>query len=424
MSPYFLHNFIMPKSKRPPPRKSSEKSSTSVEGKENALTLQLCDLAIELVEREDGESMSAVLQQKASEFQKLIRKCLYQKKDVVLYEALERAQYADGDAWRFLKDSIEEASATIVMRRGDVHDSDSADEIEVNAFVIPLFVRSTGGLQREQCFQDDAAFMALSDSFKAAKLESPQAKVVLISHAYHMDEIDSITYCHLNDMVRNAMTSMTEKKIAPTPAIAQSIAGWPDNLFDPEDQVIELRFLLGFALKSTADAFYQVPENEAEADAYFELREERFQDWTLQVAPLLQRCLAKNSSEIEVNFLYQDLFHGGKETGIAEYFMLQMMSELNSDLEEHGMAPEDTVAIIGPADVADALVLRVNLYAEGDGALLASSDKPLGVAHDLLAEIADMHDALATIGVKSMSMAMKFDAEGKPVDVRPLDLAE
>lgn len=403
----------MPKNKRPPPRKSSEKSTESTEGKQDTLTQKLCDLAIDLVEQEDSESMSDLLKEKESELHKIIKKSLYQKKDEVLYEALERTKYADSDAWQFLKDSIEEASATVLTRRNERN-------IEVNAFVIPLFAHTSGGLQREQCFQDQDAFDALVNSFKLAQLESPDARVVLVNHVYHLNEIDSITYSHLNEMVVDAMTTMTDKKIAATPAIDRSISGWPDNLFEPDDQAVELRFLLGFALKSTDDAFYRVPEDEAAADAYFAAREQRFQQWTEQVAPLVQRCLVTDGREIDVNFLYQDLFHGGKETGIAEYFMLQMMSELNHDLQEHSALPEEVTAIIGPADVADEMVLRVNLYA-ADGTLLASSDKPLGVARDLQVEVADTHDALLTIGVKALSLAMKFDGDGTPVDVRPYE---
>ena len=40
-----------------------------------------------------------------------------------------------------------------------------------------------------------------------------------------------------------------------------------------------------------------------------------------QAAPLVQRCLA--AQPVELNFLYQDLFYGAKEQGMAEYAMLQ-----------------------------------------------------------------------------------------------------
>ncbi len=398
----------MQKNKRPAPRKSSE----SAESKEDALTQMLCDLAIELVEQEDSESMSDSLKQKEIDFQKIIKKSLQQKKDDILYTALERTQYADSGAWRFLKEAIEETSEIILIRR------DAETSFEVNAFVIPMFVHTTGGLNIQQCFQDQQAFDLLTKSFKEARLESPDATVVLVNHAYHLEEIDRITYSQLNEMNRDAFASMHDKKIAATPAIDSSIRGWPQNLFEPDDLAVELRFLLGFALKTTNDAFYHAPEDEAACDAYFALREERFQRWAEQVAPLVRRCLSTGDAAIEVNFLYQDLFHGGKERGISEYFMLQMMSDLNRDLDEHGVMPEAATAIIGPADVGDEMVLRVNLYGTADGALLASSDKPLGVARDLQLEVDDTYDALTTIGVKSLSIAMKFDSDGKPVEVR------
>lgn len=400
----------MPKNKRPVPRKSS----ASPEDKEDALTQKLCDLAIDLVEQEDSETMSASLKQAENDFHKLIKKCLYQKKDEILYAALERAKYADSGAYLFLKGSIEETSETILVGRDD------GRTLEVNAFVIPMFARTAGGIDSRQCFQDQQAFDSLTKSFQEAQLESRDAKVVLVGHAYHLDEIDGITYSHLNEMVRDAFASMTDKKAAPTPAIDRSLGAWPENLFAPEDQAVELRFLLGFALKTTDDAFYQVPQDEAAADAYFKVREERFQRWTEQVAPLVQRCLVTDGREVDVNFLYQDLFHGGKERGIAEYFTLQMMSELNQGLHQHGVTPENANAIIGPVDVRDEMLLRVNLYA--NGALIATSEKPLVIGRDLQVEVDDTCDALTTIGVKSLAVAMKFDADGQPVDARPYEV--
>ncbi|CAN5280059.1 hypothetical protein BH11PSE11_BH11PSE11_07390 [soil metagenome] len=404
----------MPKNKTPSPRKSGEKSLNASEEKQDVLIQRLCDLAIDLVEQEDREAMPDALLEKQDEIRKLIRKCIYQKKDTVLYEAIERVQYADSDAWQFLKMSIEDASAAITVRRDE-------GELEVNAFVIPLLAHTTGGLRREQCFQDQEAFELLIGSIKSAQLESPDSTVVLVNHAYHLAEIDGITYSHLNEMVLDALHSMTDKKLTATPAIARSMAGWPETYFEPTDMAVELRFLLGFALKKTGDDFYRLPKDEAGMEAHFIKRATRFQEWTLQSALLVKRCLAADPAAIDVNFLYQDLFHGGKESGIAEYFMLQMMSELNLDLDEHGVMPEDTGAVVGPADVGDEMVLRVNLYASRDGVLLASSDKPLGVTRDMQLEVADTYDALMTIGVKAVSLAMRFDAEGKPVDVRPYD---
>lgn len=405
----------MPKSKRAAQRKPGEPSPRDNVEKEELLIQQLVDLAIGLAGQGNSASMTDSLKQKAAEFHKLIRKGLLQKNDELLYESLERAKDDDGNAYQMLKDSIEDASEIVLIR------SDEGSMLEVNAFVIPMFVRTTGGLRREQCFQDQEAFDLLSKSFKEAQLESRDATVVLVGHAYHRDEIERITYSQLNEMTREAFASMTRKKIAATPAIDRSFSGWPENHFASGDLAVELRFLLGFALKAADDAFYRVPEQEAAADAYFDVRKERFQRWTEQAAPLVQRCLVADDAGFEVDFLYQDLFHGGKERGIAEYFMLQMMSELNHGLLECGMEPKNTTAIIGPADVGDEMVLRVNLHAGPDNALVASSEKPLGVVRDLSVEIDDACDALTTLGVQSLSLAVKFNDDGQPVDVRPYE---
>lgn len=400
----------MQKNKRPAPKKSVD----SPEEQEDALTQNLVELATGLAQQPARASKAEVLKAKESEFQKLVRKCLYQKKDDILYEALERAQYDDSRAYRLLRESIEEASEVIVFRR------DEGRDVEVNAFVIPLFAHASGGLHAEQCFQDQDAFDLLKDSFKEAQLESRDAAVVLVSHAYHLDEIDRISYSQLNEMLREAYDSMTGKKTAAA-AIARSMSGWPENHFAPQDQAVELRFLLGFALKSVDDPFYSVPEDEAAADRYFDARAARFRQWTQQVAPLVKRCLVTDGSNVEVDFLYQDLFHGGKESGIAEYDMLQMMSDLHHGLQLQNAAPEHTRAVIGPVEAGGELVLRVNLYAEADGALLASSDKPVSAVRDLQTEADDAYDALTTIGVKSLALAMQFDADGQPVDVRPYE---
>jgi hypothetical protein len=220
-------------------------------------------------------------------------------------------------------------------------------------------------------------------------------------------------------MVREAFASMTGKKAAASPAIDRSIIGWPENRFGPQDQAVELRFLLGFALKTTDDPFYHVPKSESAADAYFEQRAERFRRWTERIAPVIKRCLCTSGAIDDVNFLYQDLFHGGKETGIAEYFLLQMMSDLNHALDERSVDAKNTRAVIGTADVDGETVLRVMLHATSDGNLVASSDKPLRDALDLHADIADAADALTTIGVASIAIAESFDAGGKPVNARP-----
>jgi len=378
------------------------------------LTQKLCDLALDLAEQEDSETMSDALRQRDSDFGKLVKKTLYQKRDEILYEALERAKSADIGAYLLLKERIEEASETIVTARAD------GKNVEINAFVIPMFVYTIGGIQFEDCFEDQEAFELLSKSLQEAELESRDAVVVLVNHAYHLDEIDAITFSHVNEMLRDAHASITDMRGAATPAIDRSFGAWPEGQFAPDDQAVELRFLLGFALKTTDDAFYRIPPEEVAMDAYFGARAERFERWAEQIVPVVKRCLAAEGAEIEVNFLYQDLFHGGKERAIAEYFMLQMMSELNHGLEKHGIDPENAKAIIGPAEVRNEMILRVNLYATADDALIASSDKPWHIGRDLEDEIADVQDALTTIGITSQSIAEKFNVDGQALGVKSL----
>jgi len=393
----------------------SAKSATSPEVQDDAMIRSLVALALDLTELNDYETVPDELMKKKADLQKTIRKCLHQKKDGVLAEALEAAWDEDSDAHALLKESIEEASEIVVFRRDD------GPELEVNAFVIPLFAHGTGGLRADQCFQDEEAFELLRASFQESELESRQAKVALVSHAYHPEEIDRIGYSQLNAMVDEAFEMMTRKKAPAVPAIARSMSGWPESGFAPDDSTVELRFLLGFALKTLNDPFYRIPENEAAADRYFAARAERFRAWSRQVAPLVKRCLATDGRDIEIDFLYQDLFHGGRETGMAEQAMLQMMSELQHALQASGVAPAATHAILGPAEVEDSEVLRVNLYASADGALIASSDKAIGATRDLQTEADDIHDALTTLGVTSLALAIRFDADGQAVDARPYD---
>lgn len=399
----------MSKNKKTAPKKPVELP----EEHDDALTRSLVTLATEVTGLRDSVSMKDTLKHKQGDLLKAIRKCLQQGKDEVLDEALDTALDNDSDAYLLLKESIEDQAENVVFHRDDGHD------LEVNAFVIPMFVHSDGGLRAEQCFQDEEAFDLLRKSIQDAQLESADANVVLVSHAYHPDEIDSIAYSQLHDMVREAFDTMTRKKITDTPQISLSMSGWPENHFAPEDRAVELRFLLGFTLKRLDDPFYKVPEKAAAADRYFDVRASRFRRWTTLVAPLIRRCLVNDGREIEVDFLYQDLFHGGKERGIAEYDMLQVMSDLHHGLQASGLTAENTKAIIGVADAGGELLLRINLHAAADDTLVASADKPLGIVFDLRNESDDAVDALKTIGVQSFALAKSFDADGNPVDIRP-----
>ncbi|MBA5639608.1 DUF2863 family protein [Duganella sp. LX20W] len=392
----------MPKNKRPVPRKPAD----TPEHKDELLTRNLCELALELAEQEDPDTMSELLRQRETTFHKLVRKLLNQHKDEVLYGAVELAKYEDVGAYHYLRDAIEEAAGTVLLRR------DNAPELEIDAFAIPVFVHSTGGLEAAHEFQDPEAYDALLASFKQAELESPKAKVVLIGHAYDLGEIDRITYSALHEMVRDAATSMMEKKLVPTPAIERSLAGWTATSFGPDDAAVELRFLVGFALKRADDPFYRVPSDEAAADAYFARRMERYQRWTEQYGPLVRRCLA-GVRPVELNFLYQDLFFGAKQQGVAEHDMLQMLATLNQALAARGADAAQATAIVGPADVDHEMQLRTCLYL--DGAQLAAYDKPLDLGADLETEVADVRDALASIGLRQLSVAMKFGPDGVPV---------
>lgn len=394
---------------------SPSKSTTSAELPDDVVVHNLIELAIDLREVNAYATLPDDLKKKKGDFEKLIRKCLRQKKDNALNEALERTYEEDGYAFDLLKANLEELSGTIVFRR------EEGPDLEVNAFVVPMFVHTAGGLRIEQCFQDEEAFERLRDSFQKGELESKKGTVVLVSHAFHLNEIDRIGYSQLNEMVHEAYDSVTRKKATAAPAIARSMSGWPANDFAPDDSAVELRFLLGFALKTLDDPFYKVLEKEAAADRYFEVRAQRFRKWAEDNAPLVKRCLVTDGREAEIDFLYQDLFHGGKATALSEYYMLQMMSELHQALDARGISPDAAKAVIGPTDVDDGMVLRVNLYSAADGALMVSSDKPIAVARDLQSEADDVHDALATLGVKSLSLAMRFDTDGQPVDVRPYE---
>lgn len=182
---------------------------------------------------------------------------------------------------------------------------------------------------------------------------------------------------------------------------------------------MEVRFLLGFALKRADDPFYAVPKSEKAADAYFAKRADAYQQWTTDSGPLVARCLGRGrgaDASLTLNFLYQDLFFGAREQALAEYATLQILATINQAMAGH--APDQLSAIIAPTDIDDDIVLRVQLAA--GGAVLATADKPLDLTADLEVEVDDLRDALASIGVTDISVALRLDADGQAVDVRPL----
>jgi len=397
----------MPKNKRPAPRKPVKQA---VEPDHEALAQNLVDLALEIAEREDLEP--AVLAAREQDVQTLVRRALRRKHDEVLYGAIELARYTDPDACRWLRDKIEEEAATVHAREGD-------EDLEIDAFMIPLFVTSTGGLAEADVFQDDAAFEELNDSFRQAGLASADARVVLVRHLYDLDEVEAVRYSDLQEMLREALQSMRSKKLVAAPAIEASMRGWQPGLADAHEEAMELRFLLGFSLKHADDPFYRAPKDEEAADAYFEGRLARYRMWAGSIAPLLQRNLSRKPTELDLNFLYQDLFYGAMEQGVSELAMLATLAEVNWRLDGQDLAPERIKAVVAPVEAGDHAALRINLYALGGGAPLATIDKPVDLADDLEIELEDLCDALVTVGLDGILVATGFDADGEPQGAEP-----
>ena len=191
----------------------------------------------------------------------LVRRALRRNHDEVLYGAIEIARFTDPQACRLLKAHIGEQAATLHIRR------EGEPEREIDAFLIPLFVRSTGGLVAGETFTDDAAYEELAASFVAAGLDSTGAKVALVRHAYDLAEIDHVSFSTLQELLREAAASLASRKPVPAPQLEASIRGWTGERVAPDEAAMELRFLLGFSLKHADDPFYKVPKDEAAADA-------------------------------------------------------------------------------------------------------------------------------------------------------------
>jgi len=404
----------MPNNKRPakgPSAQPNRKPAKPVEADPDALAQNLVDLALEITERESADP--ATLAARRQELTVLIRRLLRRKHDDVLGGAIEVARYTDADCCRLLRERIEEEAATLHVR------GDDDVEMEIDAFMIPLFVHSTGGLSETDVFRDDADFEALMDSFRQAGLASPGTRIVLVRHLYDLDGVDRIRYSDLQEMLREAYAAMRSRKLVATPAIAATMRPWEGGDYGPDDEAMELRFLLGFALKAADDPFYDVPADEAAGDAYFEGRMARYRMWAGSVAPLLQRCLSSHPAGVELNFLYQDLFYGAKEQGVAELSMLATLAEVNQRLDEQQRAPDRIKAVVAPVEANGEAVLRINLYPLDGGAPLATVDKPLDLAAHLEAELEDLCDALGTVGLDGILLARGFDATGEPEDAEP-----
>jgi hypothetical protein len=395
----------MPKNKKPVPRKSA----LPADEKEEVQVAALCTLALELAEQEDSDTLGDALRQKEADFHRLVRRHLNGNRDDVLYGAIDQASHEDIGAYRLLRAAVEEAAASLQIRR------ENAPALEIDAFAIPIFVGSTGGLVEAEGFQDDAAYDALLDSMKRAGLESPHAKLVLVRHAYDAAEASRITYSQLHAMAREASVVLGNKKVAEAPALERSITGWSGTAFGADDAAVELRFLVGFSQKRADDPFYAVPEGEEQAADWFDERMERFRRWSEEAAPLVQRLFAPAGRALQLNFLYQDLFFGARAQGLAEQAMLALMATLGAALDAHAGPFR---AVVGPADVQGDMVLRVQLF-EGD-TVLATGERALELGSDLAVEVDDVRDALATLGVEDVVVASRFDAQGNAVDPRPL----
>lgn len=417
----------MPNNKRPargpstPNRPSAQpvkpaKPAKPVEADPDELAQNLVDLALEITERESADASTVAAREQ--ELTVLVRRLLRRKHDDVLYGAIEVARYTDADCCRLLRERVEEEAATFHVR-GDGKEEAESGELEIDAFMIPLFVHSTGGLDQGDVFRDDADFDALMDSFRQSGLASAATKIVLVRHLYDLDAVDRIRYSDLQEMLREAAQAMRSRKLVATPAIEASMRPWIGGDYEPGDEALELRFLLGFALKPVDDPFYKVPAGEAASDAYFEGRMARYRMWAGSVAPLLQRCLSRHPAEVELNFLYQDLFYGAKEQGVAELGMLATLSEVNQRLEEQQRPADRIKAVVAPLEANGEPVLRINLYPLDGGAPLVTVDKPLDLAAHLEAELEDLCDALGTVGLDGVLLARGFDAAGEPEDAEP-----
>jgi len=396
----------MPKNKRPVPRTSNNTREPDTD----AQARLMADMALEIAERED-EAVQG--DEQAEALASLVRKAIRKKHDEVLYEAIELARYTDPLACRLLRARVEEEAATLRIRRED------GPEYEIDAFLVPLFVRSTGGLDARDNFQDQAAFEALAASFQDHGLDGKGAKVVLLQHAYDLAEIDHIAYGTLHQMLREAAASLLDKKLQPAPTIEASMRGWTGEPVAPDETALELRFLLGFSLKRADDPFYRVPADEAGSDAYFAARMERYRGWSEAVSPLVARVLARDPERLELNFLYQDLFYGAKEQGVAELAMLGVLAEAKRLLAAKDLAPDAVHAAVAPLDMGEHVVLRANLYALDGGLPWGSVEKPVDLAADLGAEVDELCDALLSLGLEGVSIAAGFSTDGHAEGAEP-----
>lgn len=401
----------MPKNKRPAPRTSNNPRPAAQAPDLDALAQQLSDLALEIAESEDLPQGAP--DEREQELTAAVRKLVRKRRDEVLYEAIELARFTDPLACRLLRERIGEEAAAWTFTRDD------GVAYEIDAFLVPLFVRSRGGLVARDTFQDEQAFAGLSASFVEAGLDSPSSRVVLLQHAYDLAEIDHISYGTLHEMLREAAASLLEKKLRPAPTIEASMRGWTGEPAAPDEMALELRFLLGFSLKRSDDPFYHIPADEAGSDAWFAARMERYRAWTLQAGPLLARSLSAGGQPLELNFLYQDQFFSAKEQGVAELATLSVLAEVKRMFDAKDLAADAVHAVVAPLDMGDHVLLRANLYAIDGGPPWGSVDKPVDLAADLVLEVDELCDALLSLGLEGVSIAAGFSDDGHAEGAEP-----
>jgi hypothetical protein len=393
----------MPKNKKParkaPPPPAPDRTDELIE--------DLAVLAAEVVE----EAGTSTRLQKMDELQKMVRNALRKKQDEVLYGAIEHASYDNPGAYVLLRGAIEEAAAAIVLR------AENKPAEEIDAFLVPVFVNSVGGVRRAETFADPAGFELLRASFQAAGLESAAATVVLISHLYDIDEIDALSYCEVNDMLREVAATMGGKS-APMPILERSIAA-DETPHAPGDEVTELRFLLGFVRRRVDDPAYAIPDDEAGSEAWFDARMDKYRAWTAMADGLLRACISADPARVTLNFLFQNQFFAAKRQAMAEAELLSLMAELGELFDEHALEPEQCSAVVGPVAREADIALRVAIYRNGDAAPLASVELPYDLGDDLDEEIEALCDILHNLGMASLSTADGFGADGQPEQLAP-----
>jgi hypothetical protein len=307
-----------------------------------------------------------------------VRSLIHKKDDDTLFDALERLWSDFPDAYWPVREAVDEQASTVILVR------EGAATMEANAFAIPMFVESQGGLKAGQGFQDPEAYDALVASITADGLESPDARVVLVQHWYDLAAIDRLSYSAVHELVREAAAAMGSKKLKGVPLLERSMVEAQPREFGPDDNAMELRFLLGFVLRRADDPFYTIPKN---ADDYFARRETAFNAWTAKVEPLLARLLDGAGNKVSINVRSQDVVHAAKEAAVAELAVLEMMFDIGAALQEEGIEAPASKAHVepGPADGMLSVVLR----GPGDKLLL---DMVLAVPQGI-----PLEDRLATV---------------------------